>query len=405
MIDGDRLDQELIANRCVSLCGPSHDYDGVVNAASKALRDRQWSVLNVDASQLVGRGRREALTDLEPLLFMDGPRVLAVSGTQSVLASEDRGLFDDIVGAVGCSRRFDSSGATRLLVALSPRDARLLGPTPNFRERHRCIPIDWEPSPADSPARFQTIHDILVGEPSDRRIAAARSEGVRFMSMLPPEVHRRLQRILQQQGSSWRPDLDPELVPLVWRDDDDMARVTPPFESTIANCLLGEWPSRNPVASGQRFRSRLANEAVAYWIDPYLGVIDTSAFAAMLSAAFAALPAEGELRLIARRNPSRDEHLDATALGRRVAAELGRHSWFNRLKWRLFDGRTGRAHDRHLLLSTRLEGFSLPPADRVVGSTAISNECDSQLAGVASLLDDVQDIWERSSRHEVLPVR
>ena len=188
---------------------------------------------------------------------------------------------------------------------------------------------------------------------------------------------------------------DSELSPLVWQASTDRTRLCPALiHAGMADLVPGgrpSWPSE-PAASALRFRARTYGAPEALWFDRYfgsglaefMGFIDRIA---QTSGAF-------QLRLLG----SHDGLVGLpTHLQERFCERL--RSWSARglqVSWRLVQDEDFAAlHDRQIVFPQRLDGYHLPPCDRITGRHAVGNENDAYLprAPVATLME----AWHRAT--------
>lgn len=191
--------------------------------------------------------------------------------------------------------------------------------------------------------------------------------------------------------------IDAELPPLVWKSETGRSRLSLALVAGgIADLLPGSvatWPS-DPATSVLRFRARTYGAREALWFDRYFGsgLIDFIHFIDRLAQMSGPL----QLDLLGSNN-------GIDGLPERIKARFRErmHSWRSRglcIEWRLIDGRDyADFHDRQLVFPHRIDGYHLPPCDRITGRTAVGNENDAYLprAPVAA----ITTAWQRARRY------
>ena len=241
----------------------------------------------------------------------------------------------------------------------------------------------------------ENVRDRGIPVPASTENATLRPLDLAILSgTLRDEQLRQIGRHLANP-QPWREDRHPFMSPVVHRDRGSC--VVPPSHCSVLPQILPEcqWPDRRPLASAHRLRCRTGLSERVLWLSPFLSNDrSVNAIGSFLDPLFGDYP-NGLIRL---RILSSDLSHQTPVVPRQLAAKLrslyGAKSWFSRVEWRLF--RHGAAHDRHWIVEGRGDVFSLPPADRVLGITKVSNETDSRTPAAVISVDE--HLWNHGAR-------
>ena len=366
----------------------------------------------VDASDLLEQKPRRVLRDLADSFGEARIRVVLVRDLEDVLSGDNRSALDKVlIGIVAQDEKLDDR--TRLVFVSTPRDRDLPGPSEGARER--CIPfvptwLDGAERPADLMAACGGHSHLLEAANVDD--AATAVQAASTLQILAPRLvaglrstdqHQRLLRI-SRRPSLWK-DEDVSLQPVVYRRKDGRAELTPCFVGAVEDLFVGSlWPSRDRSRSSVRMSVRINRETHVRWADPYLSdpSIDLNVLALFLDEVFDRCDSLERLDLLSR-VPKNGGASFASEFQSEVCRRWHDRPWLPRVTWRVFDRRTRRPsepnidlHDRHLLLMNRAECFALPPADRLIGRRAVTNESDS-VVDFRATRSVVAQTWDTSA--------
>lgn len=189
---------------------------------------------------------------------------------------------------------------------------------------------------------------------------------------------------------------DSELPPLVWQVAADRTQLCPVLVTAgMADLVPGgrqTWPS-DPAASALRFRARTYGAPEALWCDRYFG----SGIAEFIRFIDRLAQMGGTFRLSLLGSNEGVVGLP-THLRERLRERF--RSWSARgleISWRIVRAEDfADLHDRQIIFPHRLDGYHLPPCDRITGRVPVGNENDAYLprAPVTKLLE----AWSRATR-------
>jgi hypothetical protein len=215
---------------------------------------------------------------------------------------------------------------------------------------------------------------------------------IRAIAELSPTAgHARLLRLMSAtRGRLPYHSDDDELTGVVHRINEDIVASDALRRLGAEEWLLGHdqgWP-RNWISSVRRFCCRVAGRGVAYWVDRYLPD-EFDRLVDFLGAVAPRLPPT-ELRLLSGKNLN-DTQL---AILRQRAVQWSAHGLS--VRWRRMAAADIQAiHRRQLFGKNHIDGFTLPPIDRVLCITGAGNEADSYSPAVQRQV--VEDAWDQAS--------
>ncbi|HEY2042657.1 MAG TPA: hypothetical protein VGH11_08275 [Jatrophihabitans sp.] len=189
-----------------------------------------------------------------------------------------------------------------------------------------------------------------------------------------------------------RQSIDEFLVPAVYAPEAGRTALLPSLlDGGLVKLLPGagdSWPSKQEL-SADRLLTRFMSGEDAFWFDRYL----YSALPELLDvlrAVAASAFAEMTLRLLSGPPTAGFRPEPVVAAFERFRAD-GLIVYWHQVAY----GDIHPMHDRQLLFRSSIDGYHLPPADRIVGRVAPGNENDAYLARAP--LGRMESAWRRSS--------